>query len=104
MKTWKGFVVACALMSSAPALAAEVQVTIKGMVCSFCATGLKKTLGAEKGIQAVNVSLEKKRVTLQVDPKHAPSDDRIRELVKDAGYDVVSVERPEEKAVQGSAS
>jgi copper chaperone CopZ len=83
------------LMVSASAFAEgakEVHITIKGMVCSFCATGLKKTLGAEKGIQQVDVSLENKRVTLRLDPKAVPTDERLRELVKDAGYDVVSID------------
>ncbi len=71
-----------------------IRVTIKGMVCSFCAVGLKKTLRSEKSIQKVDVSLADKQVTLQVDPSAPPSDKRLRELVKDAGYDVLSIEHP----------
>lgn len=71
-----------------------IRVTIKGMVCSFCAVGLKKTLGSEKSIQKVDVNLEDKKVTLEVDPHAPPSDKRLRELVKNAGYDVLSIEHP----------
>jgi len=71
----------------------QIQVGIKGMVCAFCATGLRKKLGAEKGVRKVDVSLESRKVTLAVDRDASLSDARIHELVKDAGYDVVSVER-----------
>lgn len=71
-----------------------IRVTIKGMVCSFCAVGLKKTLGSEKSIHKIHVNLESKKVTLEVDPSAPPTDKRLRELVKDAGYDVLSIEHP----------
>jgi copper chaperone CopZ len=77
---------------------ASIRVTIKGMVCSFCAVGLKKTLGSEKNIRKVDVSLEEKKVTLEVNPDSPPSDKRLRELVKNAGYDVLTIEHLAENA------
>jgi copper chaperone CopZ len=80
----------------------QVRVSIKGMVCAFCATGLKRTFSAEKGVQKVVVSLEEKRLTLEVDANAAPTDERIRELVKDAGYDVGTIDRPTPQATNGT--
>lgn len=91
--------VAVALSLAAPALAqppstSEMKVVIRGMVCAFCATGLKKVFSAEKGVQAVDVNLDSKVLTLTVAKGAGPSEARIRQLVKDAGYDVVKVELP----------
>jgi periplasmic mercuric ion binding protein len=92
-RSMRAVCVALALLVPVSALAGEIHIGIKGMVCPFCATGLKKTLGKEKGIQKVTVSLEQRRVTLEVDAAQAPTDERLRELVKDAGYETVSIER-----------
>ena len=78
-----------------PALvhAEEVTATVKGMVCSFCAQGIKKTFGKNESVEKVDVDLDKKLVQLKVKEGHTLSDEVITKAIKDAGYDVVKIER-----------
>lgn len=92
-----GFAAALALLVSpvrAAEPAADVQITIRGMVCSFCAQGLQKVFGAEKGIEKVDVSLDDKTISLRLAPGAKYDDAKLTALVNDAGYDVVRIERP----------
>lgn len=71
-----------------------VLVHVKGMVCAFCAQGITKTLGDEPGVAKVEVSLEKKLVTIHLKEAQELSDKKIEEILLDAGYTVDKVERP----------
>lgn len=73
--------------------ATTVRIGIRGMVCGFCATGLKKTFSSYKGVTKVEVSLEKKEVVLQLEPGASIDDVTIAEKVKDAGYEMTAVAR-----------
>jgi len=68
-------------------------VTVKGMVCSFCAQGIKKTFSKIDSVEDVKVDLENKFVTLKLKTGKNLADDQIKTLIHDAGYEVVSVER-----------
>jgi copper chaperone CopZ len=72
---------------------ARLVVTIRGMVCSFCAQGLEKLFRAEKAVRDVKVSLEKKTVWLELAPDAALDEARVKVLVEDAGFDFVRLER-----------
>ncbi len=84
-------------LSSALAFAettpAVIHVGIRGMVCGFCAVGLKKTFAAQKGVSKVEVSLEKKEIVLTLEPDATLDDATITAKVKDAGYDVTRILR-----------
>jgi mercuric ion binding protein len=71
----------------------DATITIRGMVCSFCAQGLHKVFSAEKGVSKVHVSLESKTIALEFSPDAKVDDARLAALVSDAGYDVVKIER-----------
>lgn len=73
--------------------AKQVEVAVKGMVCSFCAQGIKKKFSAEDAVSEVNVSLEKHRVDLALKEGRSLSDEKITEVLKDAGYTVEKIER-----------
>ena len=89
------FVVACSVMINAARAAGPTQITIgvKGMVCSFCAQGIKKTISRHKGVHSVNVDLDKKLVTVFMNGDDEFSDNEIRETIVDSGFEVVSIER-----------
>jgi copper chaperone CopZ len=85
------FLPATALFSSANA--AEVaKVTVNGMVCSFCAQGIEKTISKMPQTKAVYVNLDKRIVA--VEPKDGQKLDmaKIKAGIVDAGYDVVKTE------------
>lgn len=70
-----------------------ITVKINGLVCSFCAQGIKKRFLALASVQSVQVSLAKKTVVIELKPNAILSDKVIEETVKEAGYNLVRVER-----------
>jgi mercuric ion binding protein len=79
--------------SSAFAVGKEVNVTVKGMVCGFCAQGIEKKFGAEPAVEKVKVSLKEKRVSLTLKEGQDISDEKIEKNLKDSGFNVEKVER-----------
>ena len=78
---------------SLPVLAtSSMKATVNGMVCAFCAQGIEKRLSKMPEAKAVLVDLKRRFVV--VEPKEGMSLDEklIAAEIKDAGYDVVSVE------------
>lgn len=92
----KNIVLAATLVSfflSAAAHAEEIKVSVKGMVCSFCAQGIKKTFGRKDSVESVNVDLEKKVVDIKTKKGAALPDTEIRDAIVDSGFEVIHIER-----------
>ena len=66
----------------------RVEVTVKGMVCSFCAQGIEHNLRRLALTQAVSVDLKQHRVTISVKPGAVVDDQQIRKAIRDSGFDV----------------
>lgn len=83
-------VTSAALMGPAWAAAqgARVEVTVNGMVCSFCAQGIERNLRRLALTQAVAVDLKQHRVTIDVKPGAVIDDQQIRKAIRDSGFDV----------------
>jgi len=79
----------------APLIAAaeEVVVTVNGLVCGFCAQGLKKTFSQIEAVSDIQVDLGEKKVTIALKEGKKISDDEVRKLITDAGYTAVTIER-----------
>lgn len=96
------FFFAVAILALAPHLEAKnsvsttASVTVKGMVCSFCAQGVTKKFKAEPAVKNVDVSLETKLVTITFNPDQTIDDEKITQLLTDSGYNVVKIERGQE--------
>ena len=71
----------------------EIVISVKGMVCAFCAQGITKKFKAEPSVTKVEVSLEKKLVILTQVPGQTLSDTRIEAILQDSGYTVEKIER-----------
>jgi len=71
----------------------RVDVSVKGMVCSFCAQGIKKKFSSEAAVDKVDVSLENHRVSLSMKDDKDLNDEKIAQLLKDAGYTVEKISR-----------
>jgi periplasmic mercuric ion binding protein len=69
-----------------------VKITVKGMVCGFCAQGIIKKFKAEPSVEKVDVSLEKQLVTLSLKEGQDIKDEKIKEIVRYAGYDLDKIE------------
>ena len=76
-----------------PAIAAEsMKATVNGMVCSFCAQGIEKTLLNMPQTKAVFVDLKKKIVAVEAKEGQKLDGKKIEAGIKDAGYDVIKLE------------
>ena len=91
-------VVATVLLCSTPSAYAQsvktrsVRIFVDGMVCSFCAQGLIKVFEKKKGVVGVEAFLDEGAIVIRMQEEQPLSEQQIRELVKDAGYDVRKVE------------
>lgn len=75
------------------ARAEQIFVSVNGLVCGFCAQGIKKTFSKIESISAVEVDLEGKKVTLSLKEGKNLADEEVKTLINDAGYTVVGIER-----------
>ncbi len=73
--------------------AQTIEVKVKGMVCSFCAQGLDKKFKAEPSIETVKVELKKQLLSLTLKENSQLTDEQIKAVVTDAGYNVDSIIR-----------
>lgn len=78
---------------SAAVSAETIDATVNGMVCAFCATGIEKTFKAQAEVKSVNVDLEHKRVTIASKDGRTLDDAKVKQLLKNSGYSVVSIQR-----------
>lgn len=80
------------LAASISAQAAQsLKAEVNGMVCAFCAQGIEKKLRAMPQTQDVYINLKQRIVSVQFKDGQTIAPDALRELVKDAGYEVVSI-------------
>ena len=91
----KTIIIALLLTLSNSVYAAEksVVVNVKGMVCAFCAQGITKKFKAEPSVSQVDVSLEKKNVTLSIKEGQDLPDAKIEGILKDSGFNVEKISR-----------
>ncbi|MEA9357155.1 cation transporter [Bacteriovorax sp. PP10] len=88
----KTLLMVLALTLTTTAFAAEkIEITVKGMVCSFCSQGITKKFNEEK-VKSVNVDLGKHLVTLELNEGQKLSSERITEILTDSGYGVEKIE------------
>jgi copper chaperone CopZ len=70
-----------------------IHVGVDGMVCDFCAQSLKKLFLKEEGVEALDVSLDDKLVTITMKPGGDIADDKINKLIDHAGYKATNIHR-----------
>lgn len=77
---------------SSHAGAETMKATVNGMVCSFCAQGIEKSLMGMPQTKAVFIDLKKKIVAVEAKDGQKLDGKKIMAEIKDAGYDVVKLE------------
>lgn len=85
------FAILVALSTSA--LAETIKVTVNGMVCAFCATGIEKKLRTKTEVDTVKVDLSTKLVTIKTKTGQTIDDAKVTEVIEYAGYSVKSIVR-----------
>lgn len=86
------YLLAIALLGLSQASMASMKVTVNGMVCSFCAQGIEKSLLKLDDTKAVLVDLKNKVVVVEAKEGKTLNEKIIRQEIIDSGYDVTHVE------------
>lgn len=88
------FIIAFTLLAaSLSAQAAQsMKAEVNGMVCAFCAQGIEKKLRALTQTQDVYVNLKDRVVAVQLREGQTIEPQVFKDLIKDAGYEVVALE------------
>jgi copper chaperone CopZ len=71
----------------------QIKVEVNGMVCAMCSQGVKKIFGGKEAVEKVEVSLEKKEISLTLKEGKDLSDQEIASGIKDSGINVVKIVR-----------
>lgn len=71
----------------------RIEMIVHGMSCPFCAYGLEKKLRKIEGVDSLSIDFKTGRVTLAVPDGSKVTDEQIRDLVKDAGFEVMEIKR-----------
>ena len=66
-----------------------INVSVDGMTCQSCAMGITAELMNCEGINNVNVDLESKIVSIEVNPQSDVTRTLISEKISEAGYTVI---------------
>jgi mercuric ion binding protein len=89
----KTILVGALLLFSSLSFAKEIKVNVQGMVCSMCAQGIQKKFSSVPEVKTLNVNLDEKTVRIQTEGDKDVSDEVIKKLIQEAGYNVASIER-----------
>ena len=71
------------------AMPTYVQIEVKGMVCSFCAQGIKKNISKLEAVDNVKVDLKKGVIIITIKDKVPLDLIEVRKIITDSGYQVV---------------
>jgi len=95
-KLLSALIISISLFSN-PVFAATqtIKASVNGMVCAFCAQGIEKKMRAQPQTKDVYVNLKQHIVAIELKDGQTLSNDMIKSLISDAGYNVTSIETSE---------
>jgi periplasmic mercuric ion binding protein len=85
-------IILSALLSHVTFAAQTIKANVNGMVCAFCAQGIEKKMRALTQTQDVYVNLKQRVVAVELKDGQTLSQEKVKAIIKDAGYDVTSIE------------
>ena len=71
----------------------DIRIFVQGMVCSFCVQGVEKQFKGQDSVEKVDVDLADSVVSVWLKAEQTLTDADIKNIIKDSGYDVESIER-----------
>jgi copper chaperone CopZ len=92
-KPLKRTIICAIVLLAGIANAGTIEMKVYGLVCSFCAQGIEKTLRKNPATSDVIVSLEHKLVAIATRDGTDISDAELTQALTDAGYDVKGITR-----------
>jgi len=63
-----------------------IKLVVDGLACPFCAYGLEKKINVIDGVENLYISLKDGFVTFEVPRKNKPDEEKLKEIVEDAGF------------------
>ena len=93
MKKMVSFLVSIFIFMAAAAYAETIDIKVNGLVCDFCARTIEKTFMRTGEVEDIEVDLGKGYVKVTTKPGAEISDEKITELITDAGYNVKGITR-----------
>lgn len=89
----KKLFIVMSLLFAMNSFAEEVKIKVSGMVCSMCAQGIQKKFSKEEAVHHLSVNMDEKIVLIQTKDGKQISDETIKKLISEAGYNVAAIER-----------
>ncbi|MFM7086530.1 MAG: heavy-metal-associated domain-containing protein [Cyanobium sp.] len=83
----------CTWPAWAGAAGTTIEVAINGMVCSFCAQGVERSLRSLPATAEVQLDLNKRLLSLTLRPGATIADEQLRRVIRHAGFDVRQIRR-----------
>jgi cation transport ATPase len=80
------------LFSNSVLAVQTIKANVNGMVCAFCAQGIEKKMRALSQTKDVYVNLKQRVVAVEVKDGQTLTNDTVKSLIKNAGYEVTSIE------------
>jgi cation transport ATPase len=77
-----------------------IKANVNGMVCAFCAQGIEKKMRALSQTKDVYVNLKQRIVAVELKEGQTLADEKVKEVIKNAGYEVTSIEVSDQPAAQ----
>ncbi len=74
------------LAQGAWAAGKHYEMRVDGLACPFCAYGIEKKFKAMKGVEKIDVDLDKGLVTVDTDGQTTFTDQQMEKLFKDSGF------------------
>jgi mercuric ion binding protein len=71
----------------------RIELVVTGLTCPFCAYGIEKRLRRLEGLDSLAIDFRTGRIILHVRDGSVASDDRLRQLVRDAGFALRQITR-----------
>ena len=93
MKKTVSFLMVVFVLMTVAAYAETIDIKVSGLVCDFCARTIEKTFMRTGQVQDIEVDLGKGYVKVTTKPGAEISDEKITELITDAGYNVKGITR-----------
>lgn len=63
-----------------------LEISVTGMTCPFCAYGIEKNLKKLTDVKQAEVSLDKKKARIIMQPGTSPDEAKIREAITNSGF------------------
>jgi cation transport ATPase len=77
-----------------------IKANVNGMVCAFCAQGIEKKMRALSQTKDVYVNLKQRIVAVELKEGQTLADAKVKEVIKNAGYEVTSIEMSAQPVAQ----